>query len=199
MRGPVKTLVLGVTDARQAADVGRLGVDGVVFAVGGSTSFALGPDAVLDVAAALPPLTARLALLPSGVASPAGFWGAVTAAVHPRPPGAAAWIIRTAPEGFDPARIPAGADGVWIQPGAGGTSSATRYDFPFLAAAGRALRLILEVPDGAAGVETAIRLARPYGVLFADAVWFRPGIIDLDQLERALSVVARLNKSAYEG
>lgn len=116
MKGPVKTLVLGVADARQAADVGRLGVDGVVFAVGGHLPFALPPAAVVDVAAALPPLTARLALLPSGAAPPPGFWGAVTAAVHPRPPGAAVWIVRAAPEGFDPERIPAGADGIWIQP-----------------------------------------------------------------------------------
>lgn len=58
--------------------------------------------------------------------------------------------------------------------------------------------MMLEIPDGAAGVETVIRLGRPYAVVLAEAVWFRPGIIDLDQLERALSVVARLNKNAYE-
>ena len=197
MKGPVKTLVLGVTDARQAAEVGRLGVDGVVFAVGGAWPFALTPAAAIDVAAALPPLTRPLALLPSG-APPPGFWIAVTAAVHPRPKSATSWIVRTSPEGFDPGRIPPGADGVWIQPAAGGTSSATRFDFPRIVEAGRVHRVILEIPDGAEGVETAIRLGFPYAVLFGEAVWFRPGIVDLDRLERALAVVARLNKNAFE-
>jgi hypothetical protein len=198
MKGPVKTLVLGVTEARQAAEVGRLGVDGVVFAVGGALPCALTPPAAVDIAAALPPLTSRLALLPSGAPPPAGFWITVTAAVHPRPRAATTWIVRASPEGFDPARIPAGADGVWIQPAGAGTSSATRFDFPRIVEAGRTHRVILEVPDGAEGVETAIRLGFPYAVLFGEAVWFRPGIVDLDRLERALAVVARLNKNAFE-
>jgi hypothetical protein len=129
---------------------------------------------------------------------PPGFHGAVTAPEAPIPAGAGLRIVRIDAgfSEFDP--LPDDARAAWVPPRAEGTSSATRFDFARIERLSRRVRPILEIPDGAGGVETAIRLGRPYAVLFADAVWYRPGIIDLDGLEKALGVVARLNKGAFD-
>ena len=195
---PAKTIVLGLTDPRQALEVGLLGVDAVVVQVGGAGPCALEPVAATAVATVLPPLAIRLAWLPAGGELPPGFHGAVTAPEAPVPVGAGLRIVRIDAEftEFDP--LPDDARAAWVPPRVAGTSSATRFDFARIERLSRRVRPILEIPDGAGGVETAIRLGRPYAVLFADAVWFRPGIIDLDRLEKALGVVARLNKGAFD-
>ena len=197
MRGPVKTLLFGLTDLRQAREVGALGVDAVVLAVGGAGPLQVSPEAAVEIAAALPPLMARFALVTPGVPTPKGFSGAVTGPKDRRPAGAVSRIVRLSQDVFRAGLAPADADAWWLQPGAGGSSSATRFDFERLVASGRGLRVILEIPDASAGVETAIRLGQPYGVLFGEGVWFHPGIVDLDVLERALAIVTRLNKAAY--
>lgn len=129
---------------------------------------------------------------------PAGYHGAVTPAGVHCPARAGIHVVRVDPGvpldlPFEPT-----ARALWIPPRPSGSSSATRFDFAAISRLSTKIAPILEVPDGADGVETAIRLGRPYAVVFADAVWFRPGIVDLDALERALGVVARLNKSAYD-
>jgi hypothetical protein len=106
-------------------------------------------------------------------------------------------VVRCGPDAADGDELPGDAEAVWVPPRAGADSTAAGFDFARLERLSHRRRLILEVPDGAAGVESAVRLAHPYAVLFGEAVWYRPGIIDLDRLEAALAVVARLNKGAY--
>lgn len=195
MSGSVRTLVFGVTDPAQALEAGHLGVDAVVVAVGSSHPAGVKPGRASEIARALPPLAVRLAWLEPGASLPTGFTGAVTATGRRRPRHAGVLIAVAGQPELEAAAPPSDADAVWVRPAAEGTSSATRFDYRLLENLGRRYRLILEIPDGAAGVETAIRLGRPYGVVFADSVWFRPGIIDVDELERALSVVSRLNRS----
>jgi hypothetical protein len=193
--GAVRTLVFGVTDPAQALEAGHLGVDAVVVAVGGSHPAGVNQARASEIARALPPLAVRLAWLEPRASLPAGFNGVVTAAGRRRPRHAGVRITAAGQPELEATAPPSDADAVWVRPAAEGTSSATRFDYRLLEHLGRRHRLILEIPDGAAGVETAIRLGRPYGVVFAESVWFRPGIIDVDELERALSVVSRLNRS----
>jgi len=195
---PVRSLLHGLTDPSQAAEAAALGLDGAVVSLAGAGE----PDLELDlaaaarVAAALPPLAARVAQLPPGAVLPSPFGVALTAAGAPRPPGAPVHLVRVRWEEFEAGRIPT-AEGLWIRPRAGADATVTAFDWNRVAAAAGRFRLVLEIPDGADGVETAVRLGRPYAVAFARAVWFRPGIIDLDRLESALAAVARLNKAAF--
>jgi hypothetical protein len=195
---PVRSVLHGLTDPSQAVEAAALGLDAAVIALAGSGE----PDLELDlaaaarVAAALPPLAARVAQLAPGAALPPPFGVALTAAGAPRPPGAAAHLVRLCWEEFEAGRIPA-ADGLWLRPRAGADAAATGFEWSRVAAASERFRVVLEIPDGADGVETAVRLGRPYAVAFAGAVWFRPGIVDLDRLESALAAVARLNKAAF--
>ena len=195
---PVRSLLHGLTDPSQAVEAAALGLDAAVVALTGAGAPELELDlaAAARVAAALPPLAARVAQLAPGVALPAPFGVALTAAGAPRPPGAAVHLVRLAWEEFEAGRVPA-ADGLWLRPRAGAAAVATAFDWSVVAAASERFRLVLEIPDGADGVETAVRLGRPYALAFARAVWFRPGIIDLDRLESALAAVARLNKAAF--
>ncbi len=187
---PVKTVLFGLADPGQALAAGPAGSDAAVI-----DAAAVGVAAAARVAAALPPLAARLALVAPGAPLPPGFGGAVTGPADPRPPGALARVVRVAEGPVE--ELPADAEALWVTPRPGEGSTSTAFDFTRLERLGQRRRLILELPDGAAGVETAIRLARPYAVLFGEAVWFQRGIVDLDRLERALAVVARLNKAAY--
>jgi len=196
---PVRSLVYGLADPQQAAEAGRLGVDGVILHVGEGDPPRLSPDRAAEVAAALPPLVLRLALVDPGHPLPAGFAGAVTNPVQARPAGAGVRIVRLAHGRADPDQVPDDADAAWVRPRKEGTSSATRYEWRRIERLALVLPLLLEVPDGAGGVEPVVRLGRPHGVVFADAVRFAPGIVDLDALERCLAVVARLNKLALSG
>jgi len=195
---PVRSLLHGLTDPSQAVEAAALGLDGAVVSLAGAgePDLELDPAAAARVAAALPPLAARVAQLAPGIALPPPFGVALTSAGAPRPPGAAAHLVRLHWEEFEAGRVPA-ADGLWLRPRAGAGAAATAFDWGRVAAASERFRLVLEIPDGADGVETAVRLGRPYAVAFARAVWFRPGIIDLDRLESALAAVARLNKAAF--
>ncbi len=195
---PVRSLLHGLTDPSQAVEATALGLDGAVISLAGSGE----PDLELDlpaaarVAAALPPLAARIAQLGPGAALPAPFGVAVTRGGAPRPPGAAVHLVRLTWEEFAAGRRPA-ADGLWLRPRAGAGATATGFEWSSVSAAAARVRLVLEIPDGADGVETAVRLGHPYAVAFAEAAWFRPGIVDLDRLESALAAVARLNKAAF--
>ncbi|MBP7148421.1 MAG: hypothetical protein KBD01_12820 [Acidobacteria bacterium] len=196
MTGPVKVILHGLTDPAQAREAGALGIDAASVVLGDGGLPAVPPERAVAVAAALPPLTARLALVAPGGALPAGFTGAVTGLDDERPEGAAVHIVRVPHTPVDPERIPADIDAVWLAPRPG-TGSATGFDFTRIGRLATWFRVVLEVPDGAAGVEAAIRLGRPYAVVLGEAVWYQPGIVDLDRLEKALAVVARLNKLAF--
>jgi len=196
MSGAVKSLVFGVTDPAQATEAGHLGVDAVIVAVGESHPAGVPPGRATEIARALPPLALRLAYLVGRVDLPHGFSGAITDGQDERPAGAAIHVARLSQESAGGRERLPDADALWIEPRCEGTSSATRFDYALLERLSRRRPLLLEIPDGAAGVETAIRLGRPYAVVFGEAVWFRPGIIDIDGLEQALSVVTRLNKAA---
>ena len=196
---PVRALVHGLADPLQAEEAGRLGVHGVVVHVGDGELPRVSRGRAAEIAAALPPLVLRLALLDPGQELPPGFAGAVTNSVQARPPGAGVRIVRLAHDRADPDQVPADAEAAWVRPRRDRTSAATAFDWERLARLSLAVPLLLEVPDGADGVEPAVRLGRPHGLVLADAVRFRPGILDLDALERALAVVARLNKLALAG
>ncbi len=197
MTRPVKTLLHGLADPSQAVEAAVLGIDGVVVALEGSGSEARELDAstASRLAGALPPLAARFAWVGDKAALPAAFPGAVTDVGVSRPEGACAHIVRLGHEQLEDAGLPP-ADGIWIRPRDGVRETALGFHWERVARLALHHRVLLEIPDGAEGVETAIRLGSPYAVVLARAVWYRPGIIDLDRLEAALSAVARLNKSA---
>lgn len=203
MAGLLKVVLAGLADPRQALEAGRMGIDGAVVALDGAPPLSAGPalptvsdDTARRIARALPPLAARIAVVPPGAPLPPGFHLALTTPAG-RPPAGAGWIVQVPPHVGAPEDLPAEADALWIPPAPDGTSSATRFDFTHLERVGRQFRTFVEVPDGAAGLETVARLARPYAVLLGEAAWYRAGIVDLDRLEDALGVVARLNKSAF--
>ncbi|MDQ7005958.1 MAG: hypothetical protein Q9Q40_01875 [Acidobacteriota bacterium] len=194
---PTRTVVDGVSDPGQAAEAAALGVDGMVLRVGEPGPVGIDARTAQAIAAAVPPLVDLWCLPASGVEAP-GLADAVVTAARTRPPlQARRHIVRVAHDQLDATAIPETADAVWVQPRATRSGAATAFDFRRLERASRSLRLVLEIPDGAAGVETAMRLGRPFALLFADAVWRHPGIIDLDRLEAAMAVTARLNKAAY--
>lgn len=194
---PASTLLYGLADSGQAAQAGRLGIGGAVIDVGNDGG--LSPEEAHRVVSGLPPMSARFACLGEGDALPAGFWGAVTECGVPRPEGAMVHLVRVEQEHLNPSLIPNDADGLWIRPAYEGSGAATRFDYRAIEMLSFGHRIIIEVPDGAAGVEAAMRLGRPYALLFGEAVWHHPGIIDLDLLEGALAVVASLNKRSFLG
>lgn len=197
MSGPVKTLLFGLVDPGQAADAGRLGIDGAVLQVGGDGPLALSPAAAAAVGEALPPLAARLALAPDPGQVPAGFQGFVCGPEETaHPPG---WrrIVRLTQEQAASAVLDPPPSALWVLPRPEGSSAVVRFDFQLLERLGCRLPLILEIPDGAAGIEAVVRITRPYAVLLGEAAWFRPGIVDLDRLEKALAVIARFNKPGW--
>lgn len=189
----VRSLVFGVTDPGQLGEAAELGVDGVVVEIG-PAPHAISAERATELVRSLPPGIDAMALLAPGRRLPRGFVNAATEGGERGVSGAFRHVLRidadadaSLPAAFDP-------DALWVRPRAEGSSAATRFDFRALERWGRRHRLILEVPDGAAGVEMVIRLGHPYALLFGDSVWFEPGILDLVQLEEALAVVARLNK-----
>jgi len=194
---PARTVLDGVSDPGQAAEAAALGVDGMVLRLGEQGPVGIDAQTARAIAAAVPPLVDLWCLPAPGSEAPALADAVVTSARTPRPPQARRHIVRVAHERLDVEAIPQAADAVWVRPRASRSGAATAFDFHLLERASRSLRLVLEIPDGAAGVETAMRLGRPFALLFAEAVWRHPGIIDLDRLEAALAVTARLNKAAY--
>ena len=191
----VRSFVYGLTDPGQLGEAAELGVDGVVIEIG-DAAHALRAERATELLRALPPGIDAMAFLAPGRRLPRGFVNAATAGGEKGVSGAFRHVLRVdadaepaLPEAFDP-------DALWVRPRVTGSSSATRFDFRALERWGRRHRLILEVPDGAAGAEMLIRLGRPYALLFGDAVWYQPGIVDLVRLEEALAVVARLNKGS---
>ncbi len=188
MSGPVKALVFGLSDPRQALEAGRLGIDGAIVAVGDGAPPCVSAAQAALVARQLPPLAARLALLAPGAPVPEGFTG--TAGTPDAPRGAGIRVVRQ-----ELAAAPPGdADAVWITPPAG--AAPATWDFGAVERLGRVLPVLLEVHETGAALETAIRLARPYALVLGSAVWFQPGFVDIDRLEDALRVVAKLNKIA---
>lgn len=197
MIAPVKTILFGATDPSQAAEAALLGVDGVIVAVGPERGEFVTAARAAEVLAALPPLTARWVLLEASQGSVEGCTGAITPRHGERPPGAMQHLLRLNHLELDAEGIPSDIDGAWVRPDQRAASSATAFDYHRLEKLARRLKLMLEIPDGAAGVETAVRLGHPYAVIFGESVWCHPGIVDLDRLETAMGVVARLNKAAY--
>ncbi|RMG46295.1 MAG: hypothetical protein D6718_05835 [Acidobacteria bacterium] len=199
MRAPVRTVLYGLAEPSQAVEAAQLGIDAVVVAVGEGPPPAVPPAAARRIAAALPPLVGRFAwMAEKGRRLPGGFAAAVVPVGGDRPPGAAVALARVPHEAARAERIPDWADGLWIEPAPRGSATATRFDFHRIERLARLRPVMLEIPDGAAGVEVAIRLGRPHGVVFGPAVWFRPGIVDLEKLERAVEVVTRLNRRLAE-
>jgi len=199
MAGPVRALIYGVTDASQIEEACQLGLDGIVVDLRPEAGPACVPEQEAPrLAGHVTPLTARLALLADGAALPEGWSGAVTSPEAARPFGAGLHVVRAGQEGLSPAGLPGAADLVWLCPRADRAGTGAAFDFDLVERIGRRHPLLLEVPDGAAGVEVAIRLGRPLGVVLGEGVWVQPGIVDLDRLESALGVVARLNKAALD-
>lgn len=188
MSGPVKALVYGLADPRQALEAGRLGIDGAIVAVGDDAPPCVSAAHAAQVARQLPPLAARLACLAPGTPPPPGFTGVVAGPGTPR--GSGIHVVQHELAGPPPAD----ADAVWITPPPG--ASPATWDFGAVERLGRVLPVLLEVSETGTALETAIRLARPYAIVLGAAVWFQPGFIDIDRLEDALRVVAKLNKIA---
>ena len=195
MIAPVRTLLYGVTDRAQALEAARLGVDGIVVAAGEGAGEWLAPRAAAALLGTLPPLVGRLLRLRSERV-PAVAHAVITRAAE-APSAAKVWIRCAGTDTFESEGIPDAAAALWIEPREREHSAATAYDFHRVERISRSLPLILESTDGAAGVETLIRLGRPHAVLLGQAVWHHPGIVDLARLEDSLAVVARLNKAAY--
>lgn len=194
MSGPVKSLLLGLTDPGQAAEAGRLGIDGAVIQIEGEGPLALAAEDAAAVADALPPLAARLAWTPNPGSIPPGFTGIIQSRTTAAVRSTLRRVFRLEHDEADPAEVPEGVAALWVRPRPEGSSAVVRFDFQILEHLACRHPLILEIPDGASGIEAVVRIARPYAVLLGEAVWFRPGIIDLDRLEKALMVIARLNK-----
>lgn len=202
---PVKSLVYGVTDPNQALEVGLLGIDGVVVRIGPARDLddeapiALEATDAARLVAQLPPLAARLALVEpasehASTVLPVGFSGSVAARHCARPRGSAAHVVRLDHDELELDYLPEDADAIWIRPRLDVKSSATAFDYEEVKRWSKRTRVILEIPDGPAGVETAMRLGRPYAVLFGAGVSFKPGLIELDRLEDSMAVVARVNR-----
>ncbi len=191
MTSLIKTLVHGITDPRQALEAGALGVDGVVVQVGGEGPLAVEAERATAIAAALPPLVARLAIVPAGVHLPCGFTIAVTVFEDERPPGAGSHFAIVPPEIEDLERVPVDLDGIWVIPR---RNHPLPHDLARIERFARRARVLLEAPDHSSGLEATLRLTRPYAIVLGAAIWFGPGICDMDKLEEALAVVARTNK-----
>ncbi len=188
----VRAVVHGVTDPGQALEAAALGADGVAVAIGERGPLAVPPERAREIVAGLPPLVARLAVLEEGAELPRGFSVAVVPPGAPPPEAAAATIVRADQQAARVPALPEGVSALWVRPRPRGSSSATRFDFRLLERWSRHAPLLLEIPEGAPGVEVAMRLARPSGLVFGEGVWIGPGIIDLERLEAALQVIARV-------
>ncbi|MEN6526595.1 MAG: hypothetical protein ABFD65_08925, partial [Candidatus Polarisedimenticolia bacterium] len=116
MSGPVKTVLLGPADPRQAREVGRFGLDGAVLVVGGDEPYALDVEAAAEVAAALPPLAARIVWRRAGAPRPTFAAGAVARPGETFPAGAAPRVRLLPPGGPDPDARYVPGELLWIQP-----------------------------------------------------------------------------------
>lgn len=191
MPGLIKTLVHGLTDPRQAVEAGALGVDGVVVQVGGDGPLAVDAERAGSIAAILPPLVARLAIVAAGVALPCGYSIAVTVFEDERPADAGGHIAIVPPEIEELELVPGDLDGLWL---VSRRNHPLPHDITRVERFARKARVLLEAPDHSTGLEATLRLTQPYAVVLGEAIWFTPGICDMDKLEEALAVVARVNK-----
>jgi len=191
---PVRAVVYGVTDPGQALEAAMLGADGIAVAIGEAGPLEVPAGRAQEVVRGLPPLVARLAVLHGGEAMPPGFGVAVVPRGAAVPPGAATTIVRCDRQEGPAPTLPDGATALWVEPRERGSSTATRFDFRLLERWARRAPLMLEVPEGAPGVEIALRLARPAAVILGEGVWLGPGIIDFERLEAALEVVDRVSR-----
>ncbi len=194
---PVKTILVGLTDPAQAVEVARLGPDAIVLEIGEDGPTAICGERADEVISAFGPLTTVFAALQPGRTPPKGCRGIVAALADDAPEPGLAQMVWVPHVLAIPERIPSDVDLLWVRPRKRGSSTATRFDYRRIERLSRRFRVALEVDEGAAGVETAIRLGSPYGLVFAHGVWYRPGFIDTDRLEQALAVVARVNKQAF--
>lgn len=196
---PVRILLYGVVDPGQAAEAAALGVDAVVVDLGPGSPAEVSVERARAIADALPPFTQAWARLPGPASPPSGYDGIVVDARDDLAPPSARtrWVARLPGDESVLAGLAATPAALWVRPRVGGTSSATRHDYRVVERWARRHRIVLEIPEGAAGVEIAVRLGRPYAVLLGEGVWFRPGIVDLQAVESAVGVVARLNRRCF--
>jgi hypothetical protein len=199
MGGPIRAVLHGATDGSQIEEACRLGVDAVAIEVGTEDrGSAVSPEAAVRLARHVAPLTARLAALPQGAPLPEGWQGVVTGPDTGPPEGAGLHVVRLGVEALSGGALPGQPDLVWLRPRRDRTGAGSAFDFARVERLARRYPLLLEIPDGAAGVEVAVRLGHPLGVVLGEAVWLQPGIVDLNRLEAALGVVARLNRAALD-
>lgn len=205
-----RVIVHGIADPGQAVEAAELGVDAIVVAVGEGAGAGAGagawpgagpqrvdPERAAAIARAVPPLVVRLAWCEAGLALPPGYHGAVVGCDDDPVPGAVSHVLRVTRD--DPpsgdARVDANA--VWIAPAsaAGRGGSPGVLDFALIERWARRRHVMLEVADGASGVEVAMRLARPYAIVLGEGVWFQPGIVDMEKLESAMAVISRVSRA----
>lgn len=191
MPAPIHSLLYGLTDPRQAREAGELGVDGVILQLGADLPLAVSPQQAQAIAAALPPLTVRFAIVPVGMALPAGFGAAITSVEDEPPAGAVQQIAAVPAHGIEPEQIPCDLETVWLLPR---RDHPLPYDSARVGQFARRFRLLLEAPDTDSGLEAMLQLMPLYAVVLGSAVWFAPGICDLDALETALETIARVNR-----
>ena len=198
MSGPVKTVLLGPADPRQAREVGRFGLDGAVIVVGGDAPYALGSAAAAEVAAALPPLAARIVWSVADAPRPAFAAGAVARPGEPFPAGASPRVRLLPPGGPDPDARYLPGELLWIPPRSGATILEA-YDLAALGRLARVAPLMIEAPGGAADVAPLLHAVRPAALLFGDAVRAAGRFIDVDALEDGIAEVAKANAAAFSG
>lgn len=199
MPGPVRTLLHGVADASQIEEACQLGLDGVAVEIGtGGGPGVVQPEQAVQLARHVPPLTACLAAVDGEDALPEGWQASVGRPEQPRPEGSKLHVVRAGHYEMSPREIAEDADLLWLRPRTDRDGAGSAFDYTLVERLARRRPVLLEVPDGAAGVEVAIRLGRPFGVVLGEGVWVQPGIVDLDRVEAALGVVARMNKAAFE-
>jgi len=194
--GPVKTVLLGPADPRQAREVGRFGLDGAVLVVGGDEPYALDVEAAAEVAAALPPLAARIVWRRAGAPRPTFAAGAVARQGETFPAGAAPRVRLLPPGGPDPDARYVPGELLWIPPRPGATILEA-YDLAALGRLARVAPLMIEAPGGAADVGPLLHAVRPAALLFGEAVRAAGRFIDVDALEEGLAAVARANAAAF--
>lgn len=190
-----RVLVDGIADPGQAVEAAELGVDGVVVRVGEGDLPWVGVEAAQVIARAVPPLTFRFAWCQGGIAMPEGFVGAVVEPEDERVPGAAVHLVRVPQIDAAIESVRVAPDAIWVSPSRGRFADSGVLDLPLIERWSRRHRLAIEVADGAGGVEVAMRIARPYALVLGEGVWFRPGIVDMEKLERAMQVVGRVSRA----
>ena len=208
----VRVKICGVTDAAGVEAAVAAGADAVGFVLADSPR-RIEIERALDLAAAVPPFVARVAVLRCpdartirGVAAALGpDWiqaettpevESALACSGPLPRGAG--LLRVVHDGDELlARLPPRAPALLLEaPGRGGRGVAP--DWGRAATLARRVRLILAGGLTPENVAAAIRRVRPYGVDVASAVESSPGIKDRARVERFLGAVRRAEADLEE-